>query len=435
MKPLCLQRAYDALKKQGDVSTIIKKGILNLEGEKEYVICGTMYKDMKLKPCILDEYIKARHVGDSVGDVTADIDYVSMDDALYLEDDLGRIHLSTDKDVFDMNVARFISGIVIAVKGCLKKEKFLVKQIYYPALPSSMYLPLPVIHSPRYVAIVSGLSIGEESIDPLPMQLFADYVTGYLGNAADHQLMRQVGRVIIAGNSLHRVEVKDDQRYHAKKRGQKLAILPHLTELDLFLTQLAASVPVDVMPGESDPANFTMPQQPLHPCLFSSASSYSTFTLRTNPCHINMNGVHFLGTSGQNINDMSKYATTPTNMDLLEDTLRCQVICPTAPDTLACYPFQKLPNTFGSAPFIIKRYPHVYFAGNQPKYQSKLIEDSSGARCRLICVPRFSKSGTVVLVNIQDLSTTTITFKGPNIHLGNSQQSTDSVTDQDTTMA
>lgn len=31
--------------------------------------------------------------------------------------------------------------------------------------------------------------------------------------------------------------------------------------------QLAAACPLDVMPGADDPANYTLPQQPLHPCL------------------------------------------------------------------------------------------------------------------------------------------------------------------------
>ena len=38
--------------------------------------------------------------------------------------------------------------------------------------------------------------------------------------------------------------------------------------LDNLLVQLASSVDTDIMPGEFDPANQILPQQPLHPCLF-----------------------------------------------------------------------------------------------------------------------------------------------------------------------
>jgi hypothetical protein len=32
------------------------------------------------------------------------------------------------------------------------------------------------------------------------------------------------------------------------------------------MTELAAALPVDVMPGPDDPANVSLPQQPLHHC-------------------------------------------------------------------------------------------------------------------------------------------------------------------------
>ena len=48
-------------------------------------------------------------------------------------------------------------------------------------------------------------------------------------------------------------------------------------EMDVLLTQLAAAMPVDVMPGASDPANHSLPQQPLHRCLFPGASAFTSF--------------------------------------------------------------------------------------------------------------------------------------------------------------
>jgi hypothetical protein len=51
----------------------------------------------------------------------------------------------------------------------------------------------------------------------------------------------------------------------------------------MTLTQLAAGLPVDVMPGEGDPASAALPQQPLHrfaplhgiPCCRDKASTAS----------------------------------------------------------------------------------------------------------------------------------------------------------------
>ena len=47
------------------------------------------------------------------------------------------------------------------------------------------------------------------------------------------------------------------------------------------------------MPGEFDPANHTMPQQPLHRCMFPQAAAYSTFQSVTNPYEAVIEGVRY----------------------------------------------------------------------------------------------------------------------------------------------
>lgn len=80
---------------------------------------------------------------------------------------------------------------------------------------------------------------------------------------------------------------------------------------------------------------------------------------------------------------------------------------------LDCYPF------YEKDPFVINESPHVFFIGNQPKFDTKLIEgngdvywiylcthflDENGVFTRIILVPDFSETRTIVLVNINDLS-------------------------------
>jgi len=72
----------------------------------------------------------------------------------------------------------------------------------------------------------------------------------------------------------------------------------------MSLTELAAAVPVDVMPGAGDPANYSLPQQPLHRCMFPGAAGFSTLERATNPHEFELDGVCFLGTSGQNVDDV-----------------------------------------------------------------------------------------------------------------------------------
>ena len=100
--------------------------------------------------------------------------------------------------------------------------------------------------------------------------------------------------------------------------------------LDKLLVQLASSVDTDIMPGEFDPANQILPQQPLHPCLFPSefgnkignklagllhslnamgrfilvANVYPTMKSATNPYMFSIDGTNLTGTSGQNIDDL-----------------------------------------------------------------------------------------------------------------------------------
>jgi DNA polymerase delta subunit 2 len=61
------------------------------------------------------------------------------------------------------------------------------------------------------------------------------------------------------------------------------------------------------MPGATDPANYALPQQPLHPCLLPLATQYSTLQLVTNPHEAWVGGRLFLGTSGQPLEDLAKY--------------------------------------------------------------------------------------------------------------------------------
>jgi DNA polymerase delta subunit 2 len=59
--------------------------------------------------------------------------------------------------------------------------------------------------------------------------------------------------------------------------------------------------------------------------------------------------------------------------------------------------------------------PDLYIVGGQPKFGTKLvkekIEGNGEARCRLVLVPSFSATGTIVLVNLRTLEVRTITFK------------------------
>uniref|UniRef100_A0A8C8B7W0 DNA polymerase delta subunit 2 n=1 Tax=Otus sunia TaxID=257818 RepID=A0A8C8B7W0_9STRI len=234
---------------------------------------------------------------------------------------------------------------------------------------------------------------------------------GHAGGCCESQNLRI--RVISVGKALEgaqgcslTVSLLIQAKYLTKKT--QAASVEAVKMLDEILLQLCTSVPVDVMPGEFDPTNYTLPQQPLHRCMLPLASTYSTLRLVTNPYQADVDGVRFLGTSGQNISDIFKYSSMDDYLEILEWTLLAGHISPTAPDTLGCYPFYK------SDPFILTDCPHVYFCGNAPRFQSKLIqgEPPDGQRVLLVTVPAFSATQTACLVNLHNLSCQPISFSG-----------------------
>ena len=111
----------------------------------------------------------------------------------------------------------------------------------------------------------------------------------------------------------------------------------------------------------------------------------------------------FLGTSGQNIDDMQLYSAENSRMKLAIQTLRCAHIAPTAPDTLLCQPFKE------NDPMVLEDLPDVYYIGNQPEFQYEKIE-IAGKTVLVILVPDFQKTGTIVIVDGKKLECWPVTF-------------------------
>lgn len=87
----------------------------------------------------------------------------------------------------------------------------------------------------------------------------------------------------------------------------------------------------------------------------------------TNPHEFEVDGLTFLGTSGQNVEDIYKYSTREDRLKILEALLEWGHLVPTAPDTLGSYPYAM------DDPFLLDTAPHVAFAGNQPTFQTSIV--------------------------------------------------------------
>ena len=74
-------------------------------------------------------------------------------------------------------------------------------------------------------------------------------------------------------------------------------------------------------PGPSDPANASLPQQPLHRCLLPSTTCYANVGRVTNPHAFSIDKVKVTGTSGQNVDDILKYVDHDDRLGALASTL------------------------------------------------------------------------------------------------------------------
>uniref|UniRef100_A0A1A7Z0K6 DNA polymerase delta subunit 2 n=1 Tax=Iconisemion striatum TaxID=60296 RepID=A0A1A7Z0K6_9TELE len=392
MRPLLSERAQ---KKWG--SDVLIKKLCDLETGVQCCIVGTLFKRMDLQPSILRE-ISEEH---NLLPQPARVKYINDADELILEDELQRIKLEGK-----INRDKCVTGSVVAIYGAEKNDgKFTVEDFCMADLPPQT--PKPSLNSDRFVLLVSGLGLGNNRADSmLELQLLVDMVTGQLGDKAEQREAATISRVLLAGNLLSQhiqdKEASTKAKYLTKKT--QAGSVEAIRLLDEILLQLVASVPVDVMPGQYDPTNYILPQQPLHRCMFPLSSVYPTLHLSCNPYEATIEGVRFLGTSGQNVCDIQRYSSMDNHLEILEETLRLRHLAPTAPDTLGCYPF------YQKDPFILEECPHVYFSGNAPALDSKLIKGSDGQEVLLVTIPEFSSTKTACLVNLRTLQCEPVCF-------------------------
>ena len=413
------------------------------------MLLGTLYKDMQKRVSILEEFVAYNGILGGAADQDGS-SIASEDDILALEDESGRIKLVGN--LIDAFKGGLVTGIVVALKGSVINGEFDVQDLYYygdalSTMPTTYNNNLSADNSqPCYVMLVSGLEVGAvlDENDPFTLshQMLVDFIAGRLSSDGEKKIAKNICRVIIAGNSISSSSANADvtesvapmnkSLLHSKIQNETSAPMKHF---DTIISQALGSCPIDIMPGISDPAVRLMPQQPFHPCLFSHGVRFSTLKLCTNPYEISINNKLILGHSGQPVFDINRQVirggnSSSDSMDIVSDNDKCNNtselsvlestlswgnICPTAPDTLPCYPFTQ------EDLFILRagELPNIYFSGNCTKFATKLFAPKtlnsstpSNQVTRLICVPSFKSTGQVVLcdVNSKDFQCFTISF-------------------------
>jgi hypothetical protein len=289
-------------------------------------------------------------------------------------------------------IESLVTGVVLAILGSVTETgELAVEDICVPGFatgfetsPEILQHPLKTLlpggashgggHKPLFVLLVSGLAADSRSnlhsrgrTNPVALQLLADYVSGLAGGEIETQeSSSRIVRVIVAGGLIGRPALTaaaaakiaaaaasassssatastaqvsglsgSSSSFFSDRNisvGEQESATEALREADAYLTQFAASVHVDVMPGDSEPANHMLPQQPLHACLFPLAGRLSSVHAVTNPysCEFSVKTdsetkkgisddktprvVSFLGSSGQPVVDILRYSSSSALM-------------------------------------------------------------------------------------------------------------------------
>lgn len=411
-----------------------------------YVV-GTVYMDMPLKPNVMEDIAR----DNSIPPPPPPLTFYSPDDNVMLEDESGRIRLVGDR----LKDARLVTGVIIGALGMeTPNGDFEVVDICCAEMaprPSASegtnsagdemdvddQTTSPA--SDEWIGVVSGLDVGSLSPSDAQIQMLVEYLTGEVGGVEQQISSAQISRLIIAGDSLAtiapsgRETVYEDKK--ARRYGNDVASFSRhpILNLSAHLLDLALVMPIHILPGESDPSGVIMPQQPLPRAMFGEASKLTTFSCETNPTYLkiatseespNSSSAEpnrpvvertLLINSGQPLNDIFKYLPSPphTRLSILESTIRWRHMAPTAPDTLWCHPY------FAEDPFLISETPDIYIVGGQKAFGTKLLLDnskeaeekgSSRPRCRIVMIPSFARTGTLVLVNLRSLDVRRVNF-------------------------
>lgn len=245
--------------------------------------------------------------------------------------------------------------------------KFVVEDhLFYECGPQK---PLKDLTSSPLLVFVSGLNQSATHDFTMSLDLFQQWLYGNLsmdGMDFDFEASNVV-RVIVAGNSV-RTSMEVRPRTILIRQPETQVTLQAVKAVDDLLSSWSQSVNVDLMPGEFDPSNCMLPQQPMHHCMFPNCAPLGSFQCVTNPYGFYIEDRHILGTSGQNVTNIEKYSQIDDFMDALKSIAKWSILAPTAPDTLPCYPFSD------EDPFIVKECPHVLFAGNAPQFKTTIYE-------------------------------------------------------------
>ncbi|XP_055840808.1 DNA polymerase delta subunit 2 [Episyrphus balteatus] len=377
------------LAKWGTEFPIKKLCELREDVTEKCILIGTLFKHQAFKPSILREISEENQLAPQ----PPRQHYADSDDKLILEDELQRVRLFGQ-----INVRFMATGVVCAVLGTIEDDgKFIVEDTVF--LESGPQRELASLPKPASIILISGLNQIHCHEFSESLNMFQHWLSGNIDPS-----VKNCTRLIIAGNSVRSCAERKQFGLQMKSSESNDTVLA-VKNLDKYFASWSQSIYIDLMPGEFDPATFMLPQQPFHRCMFPQASRNSSFHSVSNPYACEIGNRLVVGTSGQNVRDLLRNTNLEDPLEALRSTLQWGHISPTSPDTLACYPYVE------SDPFIMKECPSVYFVGNCDEFKTEIHNGSDGQKTRIVCVPEFSKTQSIAVVDLDSLNCRSVSFK------------------------
>lgn len=352
-------------------------------GSEDVFVIGTIFKSMPKQPSILREV-----EGNEAPPVDANTNFTSDDDFLILHETEELVRI-----VGDINPHEHVTGIPIALLGHQLDDgsKFEVTDICYSGPILSVYKELKsngttsngnTTRDFSKMLIFSGLEFGlEKTLTEEKQKLFFNALKKLKDLIVED---KNIKKVVIAGNSCLSSNSKD-----------RLEMFRIFDNFLLHIGQGNASV--EIMPGHNDPTSCLLPQQPFHPTILPKSGPLKNIHPNTNPCLFNIEDLTVLGSSGEIVDVIHQHSRIEYSTTILRSTLEWGHIAPSAPDNLSCMPFKN------TDPFLIDFVPDIYFAGNQSEFAVTTYCTETKPKIQIISVPKFSKTQSVVQVNLSNL--------------------------------
>uniref|UniRef100_A0A915E7U1 DNA polymerase delta subunit 2 n=1 Tax=Ditylenchus dipsaci TaxID=166011 RepID=A0A915E7U1_9BILA len=293
----------------------------------------------------------------------------------------------TDEETMDFDFREKLrSDCLVSDEDSLELEDY--QQII------KLVIPWPLLEKDSYVLFISGISLSgrmeQNEAVLFGLEKLSKWICGEtVLSERELDVVSNISRVIVAAIEDQRLDFLGTEQELDKNA---------VCQFDAVLSKFVNNVSVDVMPGLNDPTSMLVPQQPIPRAVFPQARRFGKLlNTVTNPYKFSLGGMHFLGTAGQNIQDLLRLTTGLSALDLMEKCLERGHTFPTVPDSVDGFPLQN------RDPLVVDDLPHVLFAGNQASLAFKMVKFPDGKKTLLLTIPTFRSSQCAALLNLRTL--------------------------------